>query len=114
MSNLNKLNFTGLELSRRIYLKWVQNVKLHLTANGIRAIIKAPTDATFVDEAQKATAMIFIRRYIYYVLQTEYLAEEDLLTFWLAMADRFDHQKDTYLLKQDMTSSIYASKTLSL
>ncbi|XP_050102410.1 uncharacterized protein LOC126582329 [Malus sylvestris] len=114
MSNLNKLNFTALELSGRIYLKWVQNVKLHLTANGIRAIIKAPTDATFVDEAQKATAMIFIRRHIYYVLQTEYLAEEDLLTFWLAMADRFDHQKDIYLLKQDMTSSIYASKTLSL
>ena len=32
MSNLNKLDFTALEVSGRNYLKWVQDVKLHLTA----------------------------------------------------------------------------------
>ncbi|XP_070681772.1 uncharacterized mitochondrial protein AtMg00810-like [Malus domestica] len=32
MSNLNKLNFSALEVSRRNYLKWVQDVKLNLTA----------------------------------------------------------------------------------
>ncbi|KAM2098020.1 hypothetical protein ACFX1R_021482 [Malus domestica] len=43
--------------------------------------------------------MIFIRRHIHDALQTEYLAKEDLCTLWFALADRFDHQKDIYLLK---------------
>ena len=97
MSNLNKLDFTALEVFGRNYLKWVQDVMLHLTAKGIRAIIETHIADKPVDEAQKATAMIFIRRHIHDALQTEYLAEEDLRTIWLALADRFDHQKDIYL-----------------
>ena len=77
MSNLNKLDFSTLEVSGRSYLKWVQDVKLHLTAKGIRAPIEAPIADKSVDEAQKATAMIFIRRHIHDVLQIEYLAEKD-------------------------------------
>ena len=65
MSNLNKLDLSTLEVSGRNYLKWDQNVKLHLTTKGIRAIIKAPIADKPVDEAQKATAMIFIRRHIH-------------------------------------------------
>ncbi|KAM1760398.1 hypothetical protein ACFX12_003274 [Malus domestica] len=42
MSNLNKLNFSALEVSGRNYLKWVQDVKLHLTTKGIRAINRDP------------------------------------------------------------------------
>ncbi|XP_070672610.1 uncharacterized protein [Malus domestica] len=99
MSNLNKLDFTALEVSERNYLKWVQEVKLHLTAKGIRATIEAPTDNKPVDEAQKATTMIFIRRHIHDALETEYLTKEDPRTFWLALADHFDHQKDVYLPK---------------
>ena len=60
MSNLNKLDFSALEISGRNYLKWVQDVKLHLTAKGIRATIEASVTGKTVDEAQKATAMIFI------------------------------------------------------
>ncbi|XP_070681732.1 uncharacterized protein [Malus domestica] len=97
MSNLNKLDFSTLEVSGRNYLKWVQYVKLHLTAKGIRATIKTPIADKPVDKAQKATAMIFIRRHIHDALQTEYLIEEDPHTLWLALADRFDHQKDIYL-----------------
>ncbi|XP_068340436.1 uncharacterized protein [Pyrus communis] len=97
MSNLNKLNFTALEVSRRNYLKWVQNMKLYLTAKGIRATIEAPTNDKPVDEAQKATAIIFIQRHIHDALQTEYLTEDHPRTLWLALADRFDHQKDIYL-----------------
>ena len=41
--------------------------------------------------------MILIWIHIYHALQTEYLAEEDPRTLWLALADRFDHQKDIYL-----------------
>ncbi|KAM2168787.1 hypothetical protein ACFXTH_038307 [Malus domestica] len=41
--------------------------------------------------------MIFIRRHIHDALQTEYLADEDPRTLWVALADRFDHQKDIFL-----------------
>ncbi|KAB2619877.1 hypothetical protein D8674_037443 [Pyrus ussuriensis x Pyrus communis] len=92
MSNLNKLDFTALEVSERNYLKKIQDVKHHLTAKGIRATIKALTDNKPIGEAQKVTAMIFIRRHIHNAL----------------------HIKKTYTcLKQDTTGSIFASKTLS-
>ncbi|KAM1643581.1 hypothetical protein EV2_013691 [Malus domestica] len=80
MSNLNKLDFTTLEVSGRNYLKWVQDMKLYLTAKGIRATIEALIDDKPVDEAQKTIAMIFILRHIYDALQIEYLIEEDPCT----------------------------------
>ncbi|KAM2694199.1 hypothetical protein EV2_008291 [Malus domestica] len=86
MSNLNKLDFTALKVSGRNYLKWVQDVKLHLTAKNLRLAIEEATDAP-VGEAEKATAMIFIRRHIHDALQTEYLAEEDPRALWVALPD---------------------------
>ncbi|KAM2774324.1 hypothetical protein COP1_019223 [Malus domestica] len=74
MSNLNKLDFVALKVFGRNYLKWVQDVKLHLIAKSIRATIEAPTDTNPIDETQKATAMIFIQRHIHDALQTEYIA----------------------------------------
>ncbi|KAM1936672.1 hypothetical protein ACFX15_013914 [Malus domestica] len=71
MSNLNKLDFTALEVFGRNYLKWVQDVKLHLITKSLRATIKESTDDKLVDKAQKATYMIFIRRHIHDALQTE-------------------------------------------
>ncbi|XP_068311149.1 uncharacterized protein [Pyrus communis] len=62
MSNLNKLDFTVLEVSRRNYLKWVQGVKLHFTAKNLRPTVEEETDNP-VGEAKKATAIIFIRRH---------------------------------------------------
>ena len=59
MSNLNKLGFSTLEVSGRNFLKWVQEMKLHLTTKGIRATIETPIVDKPVDEAQKATTMIF-------------------------------------------------------
>ncbi|XP_068314965.1 uncharacterized protein [Pyrus communis] len=97
MSNLKKLDFSTLEVFGRNYLKWVQDVKLYLIAKGIRATIEALIDNKPADYAKKANAMIFIRRHIHDVLQTEYLTKEDPRTFWLTLADRFDHQKDIYL-----------------
>ncbi|XP_070664601.1 uncharacterized protein [Malus domestica] len=76
MSNLNKLDFTALEVSGMNCLKWVQDVKLHLTAKNLRPAIEEATNKPVV-EAEKATAMIFIRRHIYDALQTEYLAKKD-------------------------------------
>ena len=64
MLNLNKLDFTALEVSGRNYLKWVQDVKLHLTAKNLRPAIEDETD-NLVNEAKKATVMIFIQRHIH-------------------------------------------------
>ena len=96
MSNLNKLDFTALEVSGRNYLKWVQDVKLHLIAKNLCPAIEEATDEP-IGEADKATAMIFIRRYIDDTLQTEYLAKEDPRALWVALADCFDHQKNIFL-----------------
>ncbi|KAM2436754.1 hypothetical protein EV1_013882 [Malus domestica] len=98
MSNLNKLNFTTLEVSRRNYLKWIQDVKLHPTAKNFHPAIEDETD-NLVGEAEKATAMIFIRRHNHDALQTEYFADEDPRAIWVALADRFDHQNDIFLLE---------------
>ena len=86
MSNLNKLDFAALEVSGRNYLKWVQDMKLHLTANGIRGTIETPIANKPIDKAQKVTTMIFIRRHIHDALQTKYLAEEDPRTLWLTVS----------------------------
>ncbi|XP_048447483.1 uncharacterized protein LOC125480565 [Pyrus x bretschneideri] len=97
MSNLNKLDFTALEASGRNYVKLVQEMKLHLTAKGTRATIEASANNKLIDEAQKAIAMIFIRRHIHDALQTKYLTEEDPRTLCLSLAGRFNHPKDIYL-----------------
>ncbi|KAM1416079.1 hypothetical protein ACFX2I_007661 [Malus domestica] len=76
MSNLNKLNFTALEVSRIKYLKWVQDVKLHLTAKNLRPAIEDEMDNP-VGKAEKATTMIFIRSHIHHAWQTKYLVEND-------------------------------------
>ncbi|KAB2621933.1 hypothetical protein D8674_024115 [Pyrus ussuriensis x Pyrus communis] len=91
MLNLNKLDFTILEVFGRNYLKWVQDVKLHLTTKNLRLAIEDEMDNP-VGEAEKAIAMIFIRRHIHDALQTE----------------------TSSCLKQDITGNIFASKTLSL
>ncbi|XP_068328120.1 uncharacterized protein [Pyrus communis] len=80
-------------------MEWVQDVKLHLIAKGIRATIEASVDDKLVDEVQMANAIIFIRRHIHDAIQIKYLVEEDPRTLWLSLADFFDHQKDIYLLE---------------
>ncbi|XP_068340264.1 uncharacterized protein [Pyrus communis] len=96
MSNLNKLNFAALEVSRRNYLKWVQDVKLHLIAKNLHPAIEDEMDNP-VGKVEKATAIIFIRRHIQDALQTEYLSEEDPQALWVALVNRFDHQNDFFL-----------------
>ncbi|XP_070677953.1 uncharacterized protein [Malus domestica] len=86
MSNLNKLDFTALEVLRQNYLKWVQDVKLHLTEKNLCPTIEDEMNNS-VGEADKATAMIFIRRHIHAALQTEYLAENDPQTLWVALVE---------------------------
>ncbi|KAM1282046.1 hypothetical protein ACFX2I_022582 [Malus domestica] len=98
MSNLNKLDFIALEVSGRNYLKWVQDVKLHLTTKNLRPAIEEKIDNQ-VGEVEKATAMIFIRRHIHDALEIEYLTKKDPCALWFPLVDHFDHQKDIFLLE---------------
>ena len=109
MSNLIKLDFTVLEVFGRNYLKWVQDVKLHLTAKSPRATIEVEMDIV----VDKVTAMIFIQRHMHDVLQTEYLTKEDPQALWVAWRI-VSITKETYsCLKQDTIGSICTSKSLS-
>ncbi|XP_024177741.1 uncharacterized protein LOC112183600 [Rosa chinensis] len=94
MSNLNKLDFVALEVSGRNYLKWSQDVKLHLTTNKMRSTINADNIAP---EDMKARVMIFIRKHMEEALKVEYLAEEDPRSLWVALEERFNHQRTIYL-----------------
>ncbi|CAN6697068.1 unnamed protein product [Malus baccata var. baccata] len=56
MSNLNKLDFTALKVSGRNYLKWVQDVKLHLIAKNLHPAIEDETD-NLIGKVEKATVI---------------------------------------------------------
>jgi tRNA(Phe) wybutosine-synthesizing methylase Tyw3 len=58
-----------LEISRRNYLKWTQDVIIHLTAKKMRSIINVDNVAR---EAFKASAIIFIKKHMEKALQAEY------------------------------------------
>ena len=73
-------------------------MKLHLIAKNLRASIKAEVDNP-VGEAKKATVMIIIRGHNHDALQTKYLGKEDPRALLVALADRFDHQRDVFLLE---------------
>ncbi|XP_004289434.1 PREDICTED: uncharacterized protein LOC101299333 [Fragaria vesca subsp. vesca] len=94
MGILNKLEFVALEVSGRNYLKWTQDVKLHLTAQKMRTTSNADNIAP---EDMKARAMIFLRKHMEEALTVEYLAEEDPRSLWVALEERFNHQKAIYL-----------------
>ena len=41
----------------------------------------------------KASALIFLRHHIYDDLKNEYLTEQDPLSLWKSLKDKYDHQK---------------------
>ena len=46
MSNLTKLEFVALDISRKNYLSWIFNAKIHLNAINIGATIKEGNQAS--------------------------------------------------------------------
>ncbi|XP_012840857.1 PREDICTED: uncharacterized protein LOC105961161 [Erythranthe guttata] len=94
MEHLSKLDFTLLNVSGENYVSWTMDVKIHLTSKKLRmAIVKE----NLLNEAQKAEAMILIRRHLDEVLHLDYSSIEDPQILWDALASRFDHQKTILL-----------------
>ncbi|CAN6689021.1 unnamed protein product [Malus baccata var. baccata] len=79
MANLAKLDFAALDITRKNYLTWVLDTKIHLEAANLGDIIRAESNSSSQD---RANAMIFICHHLDEALKSEYLTVEDLLVLW--------------------------------
>ena len=96
MSNLAKLEFAALDISRENYLSWILDAEIHLDAMGLGDAIKEGNKAF---EQDKAKAMIFLRRHLYEGLKIEYLTVKDPFVLWKILKERYDLQKTVILPK---------------
>ncbi|XP_070053993.1 uncharacterized protein [Nicotiana tomentosiformis] len=94
MSNLSKLEFMALDISRNNYLPWVLDAEIHLDAKGLGDTIKEENEASSQD---KAKAMIFLRHHLDEGLKSEYLTLKDLFQLWTSLKERYDDLKATVL-----------------
>ncbi|KAB2609504.1 hypothetical protein D8674_012672 [Pyrus ussuriensis x Pyrus communis] len=101
MLNLNKLDFTALEVFERNYLKSVQDVKLHLTVKSLGATIEAEENVS-VGEADKATSMTFVRKHMMTHCKSS------------TLQSTIEAEENVSCMKQDTTSNTYTSKTLTM
>ncbi|GAV78206.1 hypothetical protein CFOL_v3_21674, partial [Cephalotus follicularis] len=96
MENIENQKFFALDISRKNYLSWVLDVKLHLSAKKLRHTIEEENVATYEG---RATAFIFLRHHIDDGLKYEYLTVENPLELWQNLNDRFEHLKAIVLPK---------------
>ncbi|XP_052878841.1 uncharacterized protein LOC128285373 [Gossypium arboreum] len=96
MSNLTKLEFVALDITRNNYLSWVLDAEIHLDAKGLGETIKEGNEESTQD---KAKAMIFLRHHLHEGLKTEYLTVKDPQILWANLKERYDHQKTVILPK---------------
>ncbi|KAM1126974.1 hypothetical protein ACFX2B_041578 [Malus domestica] len=90
MTNLVKFYFVALDIAGKNYLTWVVDTKIHLEAGNLEETIKDEYSASSQDRAK---TMIFIRPHLDEGLKSDYLTVEDLLAFWKALRNRYNHQK---------------------
>ncbi|XP_015165599.1 uncharacterized protein [Solanum tuberosum] len=100
MSNLSKLEFVALDITRKNYLSWVLDAEIHLDAKGLGDTIKQENKASSQD---KAKAMIFLLHHLHEGLKTEYLTVKDPLELWINLKDQYHHLKLTVLPKARYT-----------
>ena len=76
MSNLTKLEFVALDISRKNYLSCILNAEIHLETMNLGDTIK---DGKQASPQNHAKAIIFIRHHLHEELKTEYLTVKDPL-----------------------------------
>ncbi|CAM8956362.1 unnamed protein product [Rhodiola kirilowii] len=94
MSNLAKLEFSPLDISRKNYMPWTIDIETHLDSwifskQSLKGIPHRKVD--------KAKSLIFLRRHLDENLKNEYLTVKDPSDLWKNLKDRFDHQRDVML-----------------
>ena len=88
ISNLAKLEFVALGITRKNYLFWVLDVETHLDANGLGETIKEGNQAS---NQNKAKAMTFLCYHLHEGLKIEYLIVKDPLILWNSLKERYNH-----------------------
>ncbi|GAV79939.1 hypothetical protein CFOL_v3_23401, partial [Cephalotus follicularis] len=97
MANIKNRKFISLDISRKNYLSWILDVKLHLSGKKLRHTIEAENT---VSNEERATALIFLRRHIDDGLKYKYLTVENPLELWQNLNDMFEHLKAVVLPKE--------------
>ncbi|KAD4982650.1 hypothetical protein E3N88_19321 [Mikania micrantha] len=72
-TNLSKLEFIALDISRKNFLPWTLDAQIHLTAKNLGEIIVDSNETSLQD---KAKAMIFLRHHLHEDLKREYLTSK--------------------------------------
>ena len=96
MSNLTKLEFVALDITKKNYLSCTLDVEIHLVAMNLRVSINEGNQASLQDHAK---TLIFLRHHLHEYLKSEYLTLKDPLTLWNELKGRYDHQKTIILPK---------------
>ena len=79
MSNLTKLEFSALDISRNNYLSWILDTEIHLEAMNLGETITEGNNTSLQDHAK---TMIFIGHHLHEGLKSEYLTIKDPLVMW--------------------------------
>ena len=79
MSNITKLEFVVVGITRKNYLSWILDAKIHLDAINLGATVKERNQASLHDCAK---ALIFLRHHLHEDLKGEYFTIKDSLTLW--------------------------------
>jgi len=90
MSNISKLEFLALDISKKGYLSWVLDAEIHLDAMGLADAIQ---DKNLASNQNCAKTMISLHHHLDKGLKMEYLTIKDLLVLWNNSKDRYDHLK---------------------
>ena len=88
MSNLTKLEFVAIDISRKNYLSWILDAEIHLDVINLGNIIKEGNQASMQDRTK---SLIFLRHHLHEDLKNEYLTIKDPLTLWNELKGRYDH-----------------------
>ena len=88
MSNLTKLKFVALKISRKNYLSWILDVEIHLDVMNLGVTIKEGNQSSLQDCAK---ALIFLPHHLHAGLKNEYLTVKDPFTLWSNLKEMYDH-----------------------
>lgn len=98
MADISKKEFAELAVDGSNYLTWAMDVKINLTAKGLNSAITTPAQGTSsITDITRYSALHFIRHHLHPDLKTEYLMEENPLTLWNSLKERYDQQRAVML-----------------
>ncbi|KAI3764212.1 hypothetical protein L2E82_14216 [Cichorium intybus] len=97
MTNLSKLEFMALDISRKNYLSWIIDAEIHLDAMGIGNTIETVNALNEASNQDKTKVMIFLCHHLNKRLKVEYLTVKDPTYLWNNLNENNGHQKTVVL-----------------